>query len=72
MLLPIHIAEDFQMLKGYRTLLGNGLIMAFSGVEFLTEVDIVADDKSAVIAGALALLNIIYRLITTTPVGEKS
>jgi hypothetical protein len=60
------------MLKGYRTLLTNGLVMAFSGIEFLTDAVIVADDKSAVIAGALALLNIVYRFVTTTPIGEKS
>jgi hypothetical protein len=46
--------------------------MAFSGIEFLTDAVIVADDKSAVIAGALALLNIVYRFVTTTPIGEKS
>ncbi|MEE8606722.1 MAG: hypothetical protein V3S55_03880 [Nitrospiraceae bacterium] len=58
-------------MKGYRTLLTNGLIMLFSGVEFSLEAELLADDKSAVIAGALALLNIVYRLYTTTPVGEK-
>ena len=59
-------------MKGYRTLLTNALVMIFSGVEFATNADIVADDKTAVIAGALALLNIVYRFVTTTPVGEKS
>lgn len=59
-------------MKGYRTLLTNALVMIFSGIEFATSVDIVVDDKTAVIAGALALLNIVYRFITTTPIGEKS
>lgn len=59
-------------MKGYRTLVANGLILAFSGLEFGLDAELLADDKSAVIAGALALLNIVYRLITTTPVGEKS
>lgn len=59
-------------MKGYRTLVTNGLVMLFSGVEFATDAAIAVDDKTAVIAGALALLNIVYRFITTTPVGEKS
>ena len=59
------------MLKGYRTVLGNGLIMALSSVEVFTGEEIAVDDKTALIAGALALLNIVYRFITTTPVGTK-
>ncbi len=58
-------------MKGYRTLLTNGIVMALSAVEFLTAEAIAVDDKTALIAGALALLNIVYRFFTTTPVGKK-
>ncbi len=58
-------------MKGYRTLVTNGIVMLFSGIEFATGQVIAVDDTSAVIAGALALLNIGYRLVTTTPVGAK-
>jgi rRNA processing protein Krr1/Pno1 len=60
------------MLKGYRTVLSNGLIMTLSSIEVFTGVEIAVDDKTAFIAGALALMNIVYRFITTTKVGSKS
>lgn len=59
-------------MKGYRTLITNGIVMLLSGVEFATGAEIAVDDQTALIAGALALLNIVYRFVTTTPVGEKS
>lgn len=58
-------------MKGYRTILTNLVVMALSGVEVVTGAELAVDDKTAVIAGALALLNIGYRLVTTTPVGAK-
>lgn len=60
------------MLKGYKTVLSNGLVMLLSSIEVFTSTDIVADDKTALIAGALALLNIVYRFVTTGPVGTKA
>lgn len=58
-------------MKGYRTLLSNGLIAVLSGIEVSTGAELAVDDKTAIIAGALAIMNIVYRFVTTTAVGEK-
>lgn len=58
-------------LKGFRTLASNGLVMLFSGIEVMTGAEIAVDDKTAVIAGALALINVVFRMVTTGPVGKK-
>ncbi len=58
-------------MKGYRTLLSNGLIALLSGIEVSTGAELAVDDKTAIIAGALAIMNIVYRFITTSKVGEK-
>lgn len=58
-------------MKGYRTLLSNGLIAVLSGIEVATGAELAVDDKTAIIAGALAIMNIVYRFVTTTKVGEK-
>jgi hypothetical protein len=58
-------------MKGYRTLLSNGLIAALSAVEVITGEVIAVDDQTAIIAGALAIMNIVWRFVTTGPVGEK-
>lgn len=60
------------MLKGYRTLLSNGLIAVLSSIEVFSGVELAVDDKTAVIAGALAIMNIVWRFFTTTSVGAKS
>lgn len=60
------------MLKGYKTVLSNGLVMLMSGVEVFTGAELAVDDKTAIVAGALALLNVVYRLVTTGPVGSKT
>ena len=59
------------MLKGYKTVVSNGLLMLFSGIEVFTATEFAVDDKTAIIAGAIALLNLVYRFVTTGPVGTK-
>ena len=58
-------------LKGFRTLASNGLVLLFSSVEVMSGTEIAVDDKTAVIAGALALINVVFRFMTSTPVGTK-
>lgn len=55
---------------GYRTIAINSVavIVAFAS---MVGVVIPQDESTAVTAGLLAFLNIIMRLKTTTPVGEK-
>lgn len=60
------------MLKGYKTVLSNGLLMLFSGIEVFAGAELAVDDKTAIIAGAIALLNLVYRFVTTGPVGTKA
>jgi len=58
-------------MKGYRTLVTNGIVMALSALEFGTDQIVAIEDQTALVAGALALLNIVYRFYTSTKVGEK-
>lgn len=58
-------------MKGYKTLVTNGLLAIFSAIEFGTGEVIAVDDTTAVIAGVLALINIGLRFVTTSPVGQK-
>ena len=59
------------MLKGYKTVLTNGLVMLLSSIEVFAGAEIAVDDKTAIVAGAIALLNVVYRFVTTGPVGTK-
>ena len=58
-------------MKGYKTLVTNGLLAIFSAIEFGTGEVIAVDDTTAAIAGILALINIGLRFVTTSAVGEK-
>ena len=59
-------------MKGYRTIATNLVVMALSGAELLTGQVVAVEDQTALIAGVLALINIVYRFVTSTPVGQKS
>lgn len=58
-------------MKGYKTLVTNGLLAIFSAIEFATGEVLAVDDTTAAIAGAIAVVNIVLRFVTTGPVGEK-
>lgn len=58
------------MMKGYRTLLTNGVI-ALAAVASLLGVIIPQDEQTALIAGVVALVNIALRLKTSTAWGKS-
>lgn len=58
-------------MKGYKTLVTNGLLAIFSAIEFATGEVLAVDDTTAIIAGTIAVVNIVLRFVTTGPVGEK-
>ena len=59
------------MLTGWKTLLTNGLVFVYAIVETFTNNPILADEQTAITAGAVALGNFILRFFTKTPVGTK-
>ncbi len=58
------------MLKGYKTLVVNGLLALFAAIEVAASIDIVANDETAITAGVLPHINIFLRVVTNSPVGE--
>lgn len=58
-------------MKGYKTLVTNGLMAIFSAIEFGTGEVLAVDDTTAVIAGVIACINIGLRFVTSSPVGSK-
>ena len=56
-------------MKGYRTIATNAVILIFAGLAYFG-LDIPEPDP-AILAGALAAINIILRFLTRTPVGQK-
>lgn len=58
-------------MKGYKTLVTNGLMALFAGIEFSTGEVLAVDDTTAVIAGVIAVINIGLRFVTSSPVGSK-
>ena len=59
------------MMKGWKTLVVNGLVMVYALVENFTSSEVLADEQTAITAGVLALGNFALRFVTTTPVGSK-
>lgn len=68
-----------EALKGYRTLIVNGLVFAFGLLQAFGVVDLVpspdevggnVDTVSGAVAAIVAVVNGLLRYITTTPVGE--
>jgi hypothetical protein len=59
-----------QVLKGYRTLIANGVILLVSVAGFFGVV-VDANESTAIAAGALALANIILRFYTSTAWGKS-
>ena len=57
-------------LQGYRTIIVN-VVAALVGVASMLGVVVPQDDSTAFTAGLIAFANILMRLKTTTPVGEK-
>ena len=59
-------------MKGYKTLLVNGLIVAGVAVlQFVVGADLSAVMKPEVAVVVIAVANIGLRLLTSTPVGKK-
>ena len=59
------------MLKGYKTLLINSLTVVAGILEGKHSIDVIPPDWQAYTVVALALINILLRLMTNTPVGQK-
>ena len=59
------------MMKGWKTLVTNGLVMIYAVVENFTSEALLADEQTAITAGSLALGNFVLRFWTKTPVGGK-
>lgn len=57
-------------MKGYKTLAANGLLALFAGIEFATGETLAVDDTTAIIAGVIAVINIVLRFVTSSPVGK--
>lgn len=58
------------MLKGYRTVITNILVLAFS-VLAMFGLDVTAEDQGYILSGVLALANVGLRLITNTAYGTS-
>lgn len=58
-------------MKGYRTLITNGVIFVAS-LASMFGVVVPQDEQTAVITGAIAAVNIILRIYTTGPWGKSS
>lgn len=56
-------------MKGYKTLIVN-TVAALVAVGAIFGVVIPQDDSTAVTAGVLAVINIVLRVMTSTPVGK--
>lgn len=59
-------------MKGYKTFVTNGILALLSGIELATNQEIAVDDQTAIIAGTLAVINIILRFVTKTPIFRKA
>ena len=59
------------MFKGYKTIVTNVLVLLFALASMLGT-DIGADEQTAIIAGVISIVNIVLRMVTTTPVGKGS
>ena len=60
-------------LKGWRTILTNVLVLGLAWLNTNVElIDLTSDEQGAVVITALAAVNILLRIFTTTPVGSSS
>lgn len=59
-------------MKGFKTIITNGLLMLFAGIEFATGEVLVVEDTTAVIAGVVGAVNIALRFFTSTSIGSKT
>jgi len=57
-------------MKGYRTIIINAVALLAS-VLALSGLDVGVDHQAAIVAGIMALGNMILRKVTTTPLGQK-
>lgn len=58
-------------LKGYKTLLINALTIAAGLMEGKNLIDVIPADRQPYLVVALAAVNIVLRLMTSTPAGRK-
>ena len=58
-------------LKGYRTLILNGVAFATAMLAVLG-VEVLPDEGNAVTLGAIALVNIGLRIVTNTSLGQRN
>jgi hypothetical protein len=61
------------MMKGYKTLVYNGILLLVGLAEMagLTFPDSFADDLNGAVLAVVGVIGIILRAITTTPIGKQ-
>jgi hypothetical protein len=59
------------MLKGYKTIVINAVIAVFGVLEATDWVNTVGSDKAGMVATVLAVVGMVLRYFTTTPLGKK-
>jgi hypothetical protein len=58
-------------MKGYRTIVVNVIALLALAATALLDIDVDADAQASIATGVLAVVNIILRAVTTTPMGQK-
>lgn len=66
------IRSQFAKLKGYRTLLINGVLAAMPILEMSEILNVLPDGYEAPYAILIAIMNLCLRAVTTTPIGQNS
>jgi len=59
-------------MKGWKTIIANGMLLLASLLEGFDVINISEADQSTIVLGIVAVVNIVLRLVTTTPVGKKA
>ena len=59
------------MLTGWKTIITNSAVFLWAVLAYFG-VEVGADEKTALVAGVIALINFALRFVTKTPVGQSS
>lgn len=66
----IFVTKKENPMKGYRTLILTALALVWV-ILAQVGIDVPADDQASIGAGVIALVSLVLRLVTTTPVGQS-
>jgi len=59
------------MFKGWKTIILNAVVAVFGVLEATDWVNTVGSDKAGIVATVLAVVGMVLRYFTTTPLGKK-